>query len=90
MRLSEVPHKAFFADPIEIPTKIVYDWEPLLKQIKDTGFAIIEGEAHELRVNWNGSEENMKVKALNAWYYSKTKQCIRTKRIGKTRWFVCL
>lgn len=90
MRISEVPEHAFFAEVTEVPTKIVYNWEPLLKTIETTGFAVIECDEADLRLNWNGSEENPKVKAFNAWLYSKTKRCIRTKRIGKTRWFVTL
>lgn len=90
IRIEDIPHRALIADPTHIPTRVAYDWRHLLNHIETNGYAIIECAEDELKVNWSGTDTNPRVKAFNAWLYSKSKRCIRSRRIGKTRWFVCL
>lgn len=90
MKISEIPDAAFNKKPTQIPTKVVPDWDALYDLIERVGYVVIECDAHELRTTSIGAEESPTVKAFNGWFHQKHKRCIRTKRIGKTRWFVTI
>lgn len=85
MKASEIPAKAWDAQPTPIPTKMVYDWDAMLSTLKKRGFVIIESD--EIRTTKLGVDECVPVKAFNAYMRITKKRHLRTKRIGKNRWF---
>ena len=92
MKISEVPDAAYDAKATKIPQKkiVVPDWEALYEQLLANGYIVIDCPEDQLRVSARGSEESPSVKAFNCWARTAHKKCIRTRRIGKTRWYVTL
>ncbi len=87
MKLQEVPHQAFTAEPTPIPTKVVPDWDALLSVLTTNGFVVLE--ADELRIAKSGSQEAVNVKNFNNYVRMTKRRQLLTKRISNTRW-VCV
>ena len=87
MKLQEVPHQAFTAEPTPIPTKVVPDWNALLSVLTAKGFIVLE--ADEFRVTKNGVQEAVNVKNFNNYVRMTKRRQLLTKRITTTRW-VCV
>lgn len=87
MKLQEVPHQAFTAEPTPIPTKVVPDWNALLSVLMAKGFIVLE--ADEFRVTKHGVQEAVNVKSFNNYVRVTRRRQLLTKRITTTRW-VCV
>jgi hypothetical protein len=87
MKLQEVPHQAFTAEPTPIPTKVVPDWNALLSVLTAKGFIVLEVD--EFRVTKHGVQEAVNVKNFNNYVRMTKRRQLLTKRITTTRW-VCV
>ena len=83
MKSSEVPAWADSVPATTIPTKTVPDWDMLHLILLANGYVVIESD--ELR-----GRECVQVKAFNSHLRLTKNIKLRTKRIGKTRWFCTL
>ena len=87
MKLQEVPHQAFTAEPTPIPTKVVPDWNALLSVLTAKGFIVLEADG--FRVTKHGVQEAVNVKNFNNYVRMTKRRQLLTKRITTTRW-VCV
>lgn len=86
MKITDVPNDAFNAEPTPVPTRVVPDWDALLKVLEVKGFVVLESD--DLRITATG-EEAPPVKNFNNFVRMNRRKKLFTKRITRTRW-VCV
>lgn len=89
MKAKDVPPSALAAPSTPVIMKQVPDWDAMYWLLVAKGYLVLECD-NFIKTGKSKSVQSVTVKGLNNHVRITRKQQLFTKRIGPTRWFVCL